>query len=259
MPPARALFYLTTLGVLVLTVRAIFAGPPPLYLCIVISIAYVAMILVGVLSLRLRVFVDAVTRGPAKARGVALTFDDGPHPVFTRKVLDLLDRAGVRATFFLIARKAEQHPALVREIIQRGHSIGLHSYAHDRLFAMRSASRVRRDLQKGLDVLQEITGTRPDLFRPPIGHSNPTIARVAAELELTIVGWTESGHDGLESAQPTRVVSRIRAALSNRAIVLLHDAPEQGEYEPAAIRALPGILEAIADQRLCVVPLEGWL
>src|SRR5262249_55781480 len=122
---------------------------------------YVALVLSGVFVLRLRVFVDAVVHGPRGARGVALTFDDGPDPIWTPRVLEALDAAKAKATFFLIGRKAEAHPELVRAISARGHAIGLHSYEHDRLVALRSRKRVRADLERGIRVLEAITGERP--------------------------------------------------------------------------------------------------
>lgn len=259
MPPARAGFYAATLGVLVFTARAAIAGPPSPGVAAGILGAYLGAVLLGVFWLRLSVFADALTRGPAGARGIALTFDDGPHPVFTRRVLDLLEKAGARATFFVIARKAEEYPEIVREILRRGHQIGLHSYAHDRLFAMRSPRYVRADLERGIAVLADITGRRPELFRPPIGHTNPGIVRVVDELDLAIVGWSVSGRDGLPGAVPAKVTARVRGSLKDGAIVVLHDAPERGDYEPAGVRALPAILEAIGDLRLEVVPLDPWV
>src|SRR5262245_18813732 len=149
MPPARAFFYLVTFVAIGLTGRALLGKTPSIAIASAFAIAYVAVVLLGVLFLRLRMFVDAVTRGPRNARGVALTFDDGPHPKHTRAVLDALDKDGAKATFFLIGKKAEKHPDVVKEIVARGHGIGLHSYAHDRLMALRSARRVRADLEKG--------------------------------------------------------------------------------------------------------------
>ena len=86
MPPARAIFWAATLAVVVFSVRSAVAGPPPLAVAVAVALAYVALLLAGVLVLRLGVFVDALVRGPASAKGVALTFDDGPHPEHTRKV-----------------------------------------------------------------------------------------------------------------------------------------------------------------------------
>jgi len=258
-PPARVLLYLATVGVLVMSLRAILVGPPPLELSATAMTAYFALVLGGVFFLRWRVFVDAVVRGPRGARGVALTFDDGPHPKWTPRVLATLAKHEAKATFFLVARKAEEHPDVVRAILDAGHAVGLHSYAHDRLFALRREGRVRADLVRGIAALEKLTGRRPTLFRPPIGHTNPVIARVADKLDLTVVGWSAAGRDGVASANAEDVVSRVRRGLRDGAIVLLHDSPEKGNREPAAVRALPMILDALAAERLDVVPLAPWV
>ncbi|HEY3818421.1 MAG TPA: polysaccharide deacetylase family protein [Polyangiaceae bacterium] len=259
MPPLRVVLYLATLGVLVMSFRALLVGPPPLEMSAAAMTAYFALVLGGVFVLRWRVFVDAVVRGPRGARGVALTFDDGPHPKWTPRVLATLAKHEARATFFLVARKAEEHPEIVRAILDAGHAVGLHSYAHDRLFALRRERRVRADLERGISALEKLTGTRPTLFRPPIGHTNPVIARVVDRLDLTVVGWSAAGRDGMASANAEDVVSRVRRDLRDGAIVLLHDAPEKGDREPAAVRALPMLLDALAAERLDVVPLAPWV
>jgi peptidoglycan/xylan/chitin deacetylase (PgdA/CDA1 family) len=258
MPPARVLLYAATTAVLVLAARAVLIAPPPMWIASMTAAAYVALILWGVLALRLCMFADAVTRGPKEARGVVLTFDDGPDPESTRSVLDALDRAGVKGTFFVIARKAEAHPDVVRDILRRGHAVGLHSYAHDRLFALRSAKVVRADLERGIAALEEITGERPRLFRPPIGHTNPTIARVADALDLIVVGWTVSGRDGIR-AKAEEVVARVASRLEDGAIVLLHDASERGDHAPVAARAVPEIVARARENRLDVVSLAEWV
>jgi peptidoglycan/xylan/chitin deacetylase (PgdA/CDA1 family) len=104
-----------------------------------------------------------------------------------------------------------------------------------------------------------VSGRRPELFRPPIGHTNPIIARVVDALDLTVVGWTISGRDGVASARPGGVVARVQRDLRDGAIVLLHDSPERGDREPASVRALPSVLAAVAARGLRVVPLAGWV
>ncbi len=259
MPPARVLLYAASLGLVVLTARAVLIAPPGVAAAVTVLLAYMGLILAGVFRLSLRMFADAIVRGPHLARGVALTFDDGPDPTTTPLVLDALDAASARATFFLIASKAERHPELVQEILRRGHEIGLHGYEHDRLFSLRSEERVRRDLERGVDVLEHLTGERPLFFRPPIGHTNPIIARVADALDLVTVGWTVSARDGLADAVPRAIVNRVRRQLFDGAIVLMHDAAERGSHVPAGIIALPEILKAAERDQLPLVTVGSWL
>jgi peptidoglycan/xylan/chitin deacetylase (PgdA/CDA1 family) len=257
MPPARAVFYALTAIALFVSARAVMGVPPSIPFIAAFGATYVAALLSGVLVLRLRVFVDAMTRGPRGAKGVVLTFDDGPDPDSTSRALAALDLAGAKATFFVIAKKAEAHPDLVRDIVARGHAIGLHSYAHDRLFALRGPSRWRKDLKRGARVLDELTGARVRLFRPPIGHTVPHTARIVRELGLRIIGWNVSARDGI-AANAEAVARRVVDAADDGAIVLLHDAAERGTHEPAGVAALPAILEGLKKKGLAVVPLSDW-
>jgi peptidoglycan-N-acetylglucosamine deacetylase len=258
-PVARALLYAASIGALALVARSLLVGPVPLAVAGAATAGYVALFLCGVLFLRLGMFVDVVARGPRGARGVALTFDDGPSPEHTPKVLDMLDEAGAKATFFVIGRKAEAHPELVREIAARGHAIGLHGYAHDRLFSLRSARTIERDLARAAAVIERITGARPALFRPPIGHTSPPIARVVDALDLDVVGWSARGLDGLARARPDRVAARVIPGLRDGAIVLLHDAAERDDHTPACLAALPRILSVMSERNLAGVRVDAWL
>jgi peptidoglycan-N-acetylglucosamine deacetylase len=259
MPPARIAFLASTFGGIAFAVHAIVTQPPPLWLAALAVGIYSAVVLSGVFVLGLRMFVDAVVCGPEAARGVALTFDDGPDPVHTRAILDILDAHDARATFFVIGRKAALHPEVVAEIVARGHDVGVHGYAHDRLFSLRGPRTVRRDLERSVDVLTQITKERPVLFRPPIGHTNPTIARIAEALDLTVVGGSVAGYDGIAAADPRAVARRILSKLDDGRIVLLHDAAERGDRVPAAIAALPTILAAMKDRNLPSVRLRDWV
>jgi len=135
----------------------------------------------------------------------------------------------------------------------------VHGFAHDRLFSLRGSKRVRDDLERAIRVLENITEQTPTLFRPPIGHTNPTIARIADQLDLTMIGWSVRARDGLASTKPADVVARITRGLEDGAIVLLHDAAERGDRKPACVAALPEILDQIAARNLRVVPLATWL
>ena len=259
MPPARIVFWAATVAGIALAARSVLTEPPPLPIAAAFALLYGALLLSGVFILRLRMFTDALVRGPGEATGVVLTFDDGPDPVHTREVLDVLDAHQAKATFFVIGKKAEAHRDVVEEIVRRGHEVGVHSFDHDRLFSMRGSKRVRADLERAVRVLENITGKTPTLFRPPIGHTNPTIARIADQLELTVIGWSVGARDGIARTKPAEVVARVSRGLEDGAIVLLHDASERTTHKPAGIAALPAILDNIAAKNLRVVSLSSWL
>jgi peptidoglycan/xylan/chitin deacetylase (PgdA/CDA1 family) len=258
-PAARIALYVATFGAFALVVRSLIIQPVALWVAAPALVGYVALVTCGTLFLRLGMFVDVTWRGPRDARGVALTFDDGPHPAHTLEVLELLDRASVKATFFIIGRKALEHPEIVRAIRARGHSVGVHSFAHDRLFSLRSLAFVRRDLKRAVETIEAITGERPVLFRPPVGHTSSRIAKAAAELELDFVGWSVRGLDGLRGASANRVAARVVPKLRDGAIVLLHDAAERDDVRPASIEALPKILDAMSRRALPGVRVDAWV
>jgi peptidoglycan/xylan/chitin deacetylase (PgdA/CDA1 family) len=252
------LLYVATIGAIALVARSLWLGPPPLLLACVALAAYVALVTCGVLFLGLGMFADVVTRGPDDSGAVALTFDDGPSPEHTPKILTLLDSARIKATFFVIGRKAEAHPQIIRAIKARGHAIGLHSYAHHRLFSLRSLRYVRADLERGRKAIEAITGEPPILFRPPIGHMSPRIAKAVDELGLVVVGWSIRALDGIAGARPTEVAERVASRLEPGAIVLLHDAAERDDRTPASVEALPAILEAMKREGLKGVRVDAW-
>jgi peptidoglycan/xylan/chitin deacetylase (PgdA/CDA1 family) len=254
----RTLLILASVAAFGLAARSVLGVPPPVWVSLACFLGYAGFVVLGVLRPSLEMFADVVSRGPEGAEGVALTFDDGPHPEHTRVILDELDRAGCKATFFVLSDKAERHPELIDEIVRRGHALGVHGRTHDRLFSLRSAARVRRDLSFAIELLTRATGQAPRLFRPPVGQTNPTIARVARELGLTIVGWSLRAFDGVRT-DPARVVARVVHQLSPGAIVLLHDAAERDDRVPAAVAALPRILEAMKARRLPAVRLDAWI
>jgi peptidoglycan/xylan/chitin deacetylase (PgdA/CDA1 family) len=259
MPLARVLLYVATAGALSLIGRSLLLGPIPLSVAIGALAGYVALLASGVAFLRLGMFVDVVWRGPREARGVALTFDDGPSPEHTPRILELCAEAGVLATFFVVGRKASEHPDLVRAIAEGGHAIGVHSHFHDPFLSLRTPDTVGDDLAEAIATVEAITGERPTLFRPPIGLTSPRIARALEWFDLTVVGWSVRGMDGRRGAIPARVAGRIVPRLRDGAIVLLHDAALHDDFRPASVDALPRILSAMRTRDLEGVRLDRWI
>ncbi|MCA9645298.1 MAG: polysaccharide deacetylase family protein, partial [Myxococcales bacterium] len=258
MPPSRILLVVATLGGIALMVRSVWGEPIPLEYAIAAFIAYTALATAGVLFPQLEMFGDVLWRGEAD-QGVVLTFDDGPHPEHTPRILDILEENNVRATFFLVGRKVRLHPEVVKQIVERGHGIGLHGYQHDRLFSWKTPKYVEEDIARTQKAIEEACGQRPTLFRPPIGHVSTRTAAGAKKAGVTLVAWSAKGRDGLKNADPDKVLERLQAGLKPGAILLLHDAAERDDFTPVAIEVLPKLLQAIKAQELPIVPLESFL
>lgn len=178
---------------------------------------------------------------------VALTFDDGPDARITPRVLDLLDEAGQRATFFCIADAARREPALCREIVRRGHAVENHSCGHrSGTFPCLGLGGFRREISAAQNALADIVGDAPRFFRAPAGLRNPLLDPILHELGLRLVSWTRRGFDTSTPDAPL-VASRLLKGLAARDILLLHDGHAgAGDREDATVvRALPPLLEAL--------------
>lgn len=191
-----------------------------------------------------------VTRLPAaaSARGQwALTLDDGPDPEVTPAVLDLLDAHGARATFFVIALRAARHPALLREIVRRGHDVQNHSQHHRHDFSLRGPRALAREISAAQDLLADLSGQRPHCFRAPAGLRNPLLDPVLHRLGLHLVSWTRRGFD-TRDGEPARVLRRLAGAdgraLAAGDILLLHDgnARRNAAGRPVLLDVLPPLL-----------------
>jgi peptidoglycan/xylan/chitin deacetylase (PgdA/CDA1 family) len=237
-------------------VRSLVVGPVPSALAIAALVGYIAYCTLGVLVPQLEMYGDAVWRGEAGRRVVALTFDDGPNPESTRRVLRILERAGHKATFFVVGRKAEAHPDVLREIHDAGHAIGLHGYGHDRLYSLKPPKFVVEDIRRTQEVVERICGVRPQMFRPPLGYMTPRTVVGARQAGVELVAWSVRSIDGLGGADPARVARRVERGLRDGAIVALHDSAERDDFEPASVAALPEILEAMARRGLSSVRLD---
>lgn len=259
MTAARATLWSATAAGLALSVRAAWLGAPPLWLALVAFSAYVALILLGVFFPRYGMYADVISRGSPERRELALTFDDGPDPHSTRKVLEILRQRDAKATFFLIGRKVEVHPDVVREIAEAGHGVAVHGFRHDRLFSLRSPAYVQHDIERSQRAIETACGVRPELFRPPIGFVSPRTAEGAKRAGVALIDCSVRGYDGTGRRSARSLLRRIERGLERGAIVLLHDAAENDDFTPAAIEVLPDLLDAIERKGLKPVTLERLL
>jgi peptidoglycan-N-acetylglucosamine deacetylase len=192
----------------------------------------------------------------AARREISVTIDDGPDPKVTPGVLDLLDAHGARATFFCIARHAEAHPRLCREIVERGHSVQNHTHGHSHAFAFSGPRAFAREIDAAQDALSQITGVRPVFFRAPAGFRNMFLAPVLHERNLQLVSWTRRGYDTARR-DPAGVLARLTRGLAGGDILLLHDGNAKcaPSGKPVSLEVLPELLKRIGEAGLRTVTL----
>jgi peptidoglycan/xylan/chitin deacetylase (PgdA/CDA1 family) len=158
---------------------------------------------------------------PRTSRQIALTYDDGPNDPHTLRLLEVLAKHSVRATFLLIGRYVEQRPEIVREIVQAGHVVGNHTYTHP-LLIFKSEGEIRKELSQCRSALQDAVGNPSNLFRPPFGGRRPAVLRIARELGLEPVMWNITGYDW--NAPPAAVIEgKVARSIRGGNVILLHD------------------------------------
>src|SRR5262245_19777519 len=257
--PARVAFLAWSTVLAALAAEAAVRGQLDLLWLAVLGAAWYSVATIGVFFPGLEMYGPIVTRGPAGRRSVALTFDDGPHPTTTRRILAVLAATRHRATFFVLGEKARRHPDVVREIHAAGHTIGLHGDRHDRLHAFRMPGRVREELLRAAQAVEDATGVRPRFFRPPLGHTSITTTRGVRRTGMIVVGWSVRALDGIRGRTPEAVVERVERGMTDGAIAILHDASERDDFEPAAVRALPELIRLLDERELTSVGLDTLL
>jgi peptidoglycan/xylan/chitin deacetylase (PgdA/CDA1 family) len=201
-----------------------------------------------------------LTRLPeaSRMRGeIAVTFDDGPDPEVTPQVLDLLDRHGVKATFFCVGFLVERHPELCREIRRRGHAVENHSRRHHVMFAFLGMGGLREDIVAAQDAITDCTGSAPHFFRPPAGVRSPLLDPVLHGLDLRLANWTRRGFD-TRTGDASRVAARLTRDLAAGDILLLHDgnSSRSANGQPVVLDALALLLDAARERGLKAVTLR---
>jgi len=186
-------------------------------------------------------------RIPLRVRdGIALTFDDGPHSEGTPEVLGQLDRAGAKATFYLVGEQVERDPALAAEIAAAGHEIGVHGYRHT-LLLRRAPSELRDDFDRAAAVIGEASGVASLSYRPPYGVFSLAGLRLARERWQPLL-WSHWGRDWEAKATPSSIADRATRRLGPGAVILLHDSDAYSAPQSwrQTVAALPAVLDASA-------------
>ncbi len=199
-------------------------------------------------------FLPIISRGPSEKQAVALTFDDGPNPLSTPGLLELLFRHQVIATFFVNGRRAEQFPDLIRQIVSRGHTIGNHTYSHDNLIMFKRTQKLKSEIERTQQVLQAL-GVFPLTFRPPVGVTNPRLKPVLDQLGLYTVNFSRRAGDR-GNRRIHDLSDRILGRLRSGDIIMLHDIPPRnGGTQEAWLKEVERLIAGIQKKKLKIIPL----
>jgi len=184
---------------------------------------------------------------------VALTFDDGPTPFSTPRLLRILREKDVKATFFVIGERAEEQAELLARISAEGHLIANHTYSHPSLFCFLTPSRLRSEIEKGQDVIHRICGVRPRFFRAPVGLKHPLLDLYLKEAGLELISWRLRAFDTL-AQKPEVLMRRIIADAAPGDIILLHDKASTGAE--GMLNELPHLIDELKARGFAFVVVQ---
>lgn len=157
---------------------------------------------------------------------IALTFDDGPHPVFTPQIMDLFQKYGAKGTFFVTGQHVEQYPEIASRLLEEGHEVGNHTYSHPRLKETDPES-TKEEIERTEAIILEATGFKTTLFRPPFGSYNEKTLEIIADAGYQCILWSDK-QDTKDFSMPgtDRIVEQVIGNLQNGDIILMHDSSE---------------------------------
>jgi peptidoglycan/xylan/chitin deacetylase (PgdA/CDA1 family) len=207
-----------------------------------IGVALDALLLYAVFERRAPLFGRIVSRGRPRSPAIAITFDDGPTEPYTSQILDVLRQSGAKATFFVLGARAQKAPDVVRRAAREGHEIGNHTWDHAAL-PLRSPSGMRVTIRRTSDVVDNITGVRPRVFRAPFGWRNPWLDSAARREGCQPIAWTVGVSD-TDRPGVDAIVGRAIEGFVDGSIILLHDGRSFDPNPDASqvVEALPHIL-----------------
>ncbi len=172
---------------------------------------------------------------------IALTFDDGPHPHLTHRILEILEKYGIKATFFMVGVNVENYPDVAREVLAAGHEVGNHTYSHSHMLPL-SIEACEEEMGRCEDVLEELCEYRPHLFRPPEGALTENVRRCSELGDYSLILWSLDTRDW-EDKNAAHITERVLDSVSAGDIILMHDYIGHSSRTPEALeRLIPELL-----------------
>jgi peptidoglycan/xylan/chitin deacetylase (PgdA/CDA1 family) len=241
-------------GIILLTVAALVYFVSPL-MAAAVAFFYILLCVFASFFPQTNFFLPVISRGSTRKNMVALTFDDGPTKPMTTKILDLLDKYSMKATFFVSGVNAANHPDIINDIISRGHSIGNHSYNHNPFLMLRGYNTLYKEIFTAQEILRNM-GIKTRAFRPPVGIVNPKLSSILDKLEMYCVTFNcrafDAGNFFIKNIGQ-KILKKVKAG----DIILLHDVPARREKDNAVfLSEIEILLAGIISRGLTVVPLS---
>ena len=210
------------------------------------------IIIYGAFKIQAKFFLPAIYSFPITEKKICLTFDDGPHPVVTPILLELLKKNNIKATFFCIGKNIQLYPQIAKQIFEEGHVIANHSYSHHKLIDLFPTKKIEKELIKTNELIFLLTNKKVKLFRPPFGITNPNIAKAVTNLKLTTIGWNIRSLDTVIK-ESNKVFERIIKRIKPGSIILLHDT------DMNVIDVVEKVISYASDHGIAIVPIEELL
>lgn len=199
----------------------------PWWLYLLVPIVWAVLTIIGSFHIRWNFHLDSLHSNKSTPNNqVAITFDDGPHPEFTPKVLQLLERNNAKATFFCIGRHIEKHPEIFKKIVALGHTVGNHTFSHTNNFGFLNTQQVIEELQQTNHTAEKIINQKMNLYRPAFGVTNPNIKSAVKNLNILPIGWSIRSLDTTKRSEK-KVLERITKKIKKGDIILMHDTSEK--------------------------------
>ncbi|MFT3902804.1 MAG: polysaccharide deacetylase family protein [Niabella sp.] len=224
----------------------------PWYGYALLLLLYTLALFYGSYFIHTQFYLKTYCRAETSEKLIAITFDDGPHPQNTPKILDVLKAHDAPVTFFCIGKEAAAHPQLLKRIHAEGHIIGNHSYTHGFWFDLQSAKKIEDDLQQMHDLVHQKTGVYLKWFRPPYGVTNPALRKAVQQMGYQVIGWSLRSMDTV-TREEEELFQKLSGSLSPGAIVLLHDTQD------VTVAVLSRFLKYVKERGYMVAPLDKLL
>jgi peptidoglycan/xylan/chitin deacetylase (PgdA/CDA1 family) len=193
---------------------------------VALGIIYLLLLVFGSVFVCSDFYVEAFCSAGTDEKIIALTFDDGPHPEITPRVLDMLLKHEIQAMFFVIGSNITDNQLIMERMVREGHVVGNHSFSHSTLFDLWSNRQMSEDIKKAENIIALATGKRPQWFRPPFGVTNPTVAVATHKMGLKVMGWSIRSLDtSIKNVE--KIFNRIKKRWRPGGIILLHDTNER--------------------------------